>query len=158
EQLRGKVDPQRFNSVANRLMTAGAGAVEETSTPTQEEKFEQEPTMLEDFMLQAEIFMQYSMRSKAAERLERIAKLFPTEEAKNDKLRALYANAGFVPKYGAAAAAAAATSAPAVSPTNGAGADSGKMAAGADENAVDNFARVTEITRNIYRQSSVKGV
>src|SRR6185369_805386 len=28
----------------------------------------------------------------------------------------------------------------------------------ANENAVDNFARVTEITRNIYRQGSVKGV
>ena len=28
----------------------------------------------------------------------------------------------------------------------------------ADENAVDNFSRVTEITRNIYRQANVKGV
>lgn len=160
EQLRGKVDQQRFNSVANRLMTAGAGTVEETSAPAQEEKFDQEPTMLEDFMLQAEIFMQYSMRSKAVERLERIAKLFPHEENQNDKLRALYANAGFVPKYGAgaAAAAAAATSAPAAAPANGAGTDSGRVTAAADENAVDNFARVTEITRNIYRQSSVKGV
>jgi diguanylate cyclase (GGDEF)-like protein len=160
EQLRGKVDQQRFNSVANRLTTVGAGAVEETAQAS-EEKFEQEPTMLEDFMLQAEIFMQYSMRSKAVERLERIAKLFPHEEDQNDKLRSLYANAGFVPKYGAgAAAAAAAAPAPVAAPRNGVGTDSDKIkaAAGADENAVDNFARVTEITRNIYRQSTVKGV
>jgi diguanylate cyclase (GGDEF)-like protein len=101
------------------------------------------------------------MRSKAVERLERIAKLFPHEEDQNDKLRGLYANAGFVPKYGAAAAAATApAAAPAAAPTNGVGTDSGRMAAaaGPDENAVDNFARVTEITRNIYRQSTVKGV
>jgi diguanylate cyclase (GGDEF)-like protein len=160
EQLRGKVDPQRFNAVSNRLVTAGA--IEEAQQP-QEEKFEQEPTMLEDFMLQAEIFMQYSMRSKAIERLERIAKLFPHEEDQNDKLRTLYANAGFVPKYGASAAAAtSAVSAPPApaAAANGAGTDSGRMAAasGPDENAVDNFARVTEITRNIYRQSTVKGV
>ena len=161
EQLRGKVDPQRFSSVANRLATVGAGAVPEAQ-PVQEEKFEQEPTMLEDFMLQAEIFMQYSMRSKAIERLERIAKLFPHEEDQNDKLRALYLNAGFVPKYGAAGAAtpSAPTNAPAPPPTHGAATDNGKSpaTAGPDENAVDNFARVTEITRNIYRQSTVKGV
>jgi len=160
EQLRGKIDAQRFNSVANRLATVGAGTVEETQQ-AQQEKFEQEPTMLEDFMLQAEIFMQYSMRSKAVERLERIAKLFPHEEEQNDKLRTLYANAGFVPKYGVVAPAASPAPAAAAAPaTNGAGTESGKMSAagGQDENAVDNFARVTEITRNIYRQSTVKGV
>jgi diguanylate cyclase (GGDEF)-like protein len=160
EQLRGKIDPQRFNAVANRLATVGAGAVEETKQ-NPEEKFEQEPTMLEDFMLQAEIFLQYSMRSKAIERLERIAKLFPHEEEQNEKLRSLYANAGFVPKYGAAAGSATAADPVSAPPaaTNGAGSESKPApAAGADENAVDNFARVTEITRNIYRQSTVKGV
>jgi diguanylate cyclase (GGDEF)-like protein len=160
EQLRGKIDAPRFNSIANRLATVGAGTVEETQQ-AQQEKFEQEPTMLEDFMLQAEIFMQYSMRSKAVERLERIAKLFPHEEEQNDKLRTLYANAGFVPKYGVVAPATSPAPAASAGPaTNGAGTESGKMpaAGGQEENAVDNFARVTEITRNIYRQSTVKGV
>ena len=55
--------------------------------------------MLEDFILQAEIFLQYSMRAKAIERLERITKLFPHEEDRNDKLRLLFMNAGFTPKY-----------------------------------------------------------
>src|SRR5207245_9213382 len=67
-----------------------------------------EPTVLEDFMLQAEIFLQYSMRSKAVERLERIQKLFPREEEKNEKLRSLYMSAGITPKYAGAPPAPAA--------------------------------------------------
>ena len=34
---------------------------------------ESEPTVLEDFILQAEIYLQYGMRSKALERLERVS-------------------------------------------------------------------------------------
>lgn len=156
EQLRGKVDQQRYNTVSNRLMTAGAA---EETKPSEEEKFEQEPTMLEDFMLQAEIFLQYSMRSKALERLERISKLFPHEEEQNEKLRLLFNNAGYVPKYEGAATAAHAghngaqpNSVPAMPPA------ASRVSAATEESSVDNFARVTEITRNIYRQSTVKGV
>jgi diguanylate cyclase (GGDEF)-like protein len=102
------------------------------------------------------------MRSKAIERLERICKLFPHEEEQNDKLRALFNNAGFVPKYEAAAAAAHAagngSAAPAPLPPPTPATESGKIRAAGEEAAVDNFARVTEITRNIYRQSTVKGV
>lgn len=154
EMLRGKIDQQRYDAVANRL--ASVGAVEDAQK-SEVEQFEQEPTMLEDFMLQAEIFLQYSMRSKALERLERISKLFPHEEDQNEKLHLLYSNAGYVPKYGPAAATAAAVSAPA-RVGNGIPAPPAPVPAAADENAVDNFARVTEITRNIYRQSTVKGV
>lgn len=153
EQLRGKVDQQRLNVVANRLQTAGA--VEEAKEKTPEEQSQQEPTMLEDFMLQAEIFLQYSMRSKAIERLERINKLFPHEEETNEKLHVLYTSAGFAPKYGTEATPPA----EAKSPSNGAPSAPVPLThPAAGENAVDNFARVTEITRNIYRQSTVKGV
>jgi diguanylate cyclase (GGDEF)-like protein len=111
--------------------------------------------VLEDFILQAEIYLQYSMRSKALERLERISKLFPREEEKNEKLRHLYISANFTPAYATAAppksAAAPAAKAPGKAPTP-------PPAPRDDENAVDNFARVTEITRNIYRQGSVKAV
>ncbi len=150
EMLRGKVDASRFNAVANRFQNVakvdeagGAAAPLDTGGD--------ESTVLEDLMLQAEIFLQYSMRSKAVERLNRIQKLFPREEDKNDKLRLLYHNAGLSPKYDGAApppaAAAPAAAPPPVAPT-----------AAGNEGAVDNFARVTEITRNIYRQGNVKGV
>jgi diguanylate cyclase (GGDEF)-like protein len=45
-----------------------------------------------------EIFLQYSLQSKAVERLERIAELFPGEEEKNERLRALYERANWWPK------------------------------------------------------------
>ena len=68
---------------------------QESDTP---ETPEGETTVLEDLMLQAEIFLQYSMRAKSVERLERIHKLFPREEEKIEKLHDLYMSAGFTPR------------------------------------------------------------
>jgi len=146
ETLRGKIDTNKFNTIANRLSSVVRTRTENEAadlieTPELEEEKPKEPTVLEDLMLQAEIFLQYSMRSKAVERLERINKVFPREEEKLEKLAQLFAAAGFVPKY---------DDLPATKPA--------ASAAVAAENAVDNFARVTEITRNIARQSSVKSV
>ncbi|HXZ80568.1 MAG TPA: tetratricopeptide repeat protein [Terriglobales bacterium] len=150
ELLRGKIDANRFNAIANRLAVAAKASkpIEEDSSEAEPPPppTEQEPTVIEDLMLQAEIFLQYSMRSRAMERLERINKLFPREEETREKLRQLYMTAGFVPKYESQAVLAGTNGAP-PAPTGG-----------ADENAVDNFARVTEITRNISRQGSVKAV
>ena len=175
EMLKGKIEQQRYNAISNRLTTVGAQEETPSKDGGGQEAFDKEPTVLEDFMLQAEIFIQYSMRSKAVERLERVNKLFPHEEDKNEKLRTLYMNAGFVPKYDKPAAAAASAPAPSA-PTGGVAPLSafgqapsyggGQTIAAAtvmpalshDESAVDNFGRVTEITRNIYRQSTVKGV
>ncbi len=150
EMLRGKIDGNHYNAIASRFASV-LKLEEESDTP---ETPEGETTVLEDLMLQAEIFLQYSMRAKAVERLERIHKLFPHEEEKLEKLHELYMSAGFTPHYkpepapppAAKPAPATAVSAPA------------PVAAAANESAVDNFARVTEITRNIYRQGSVKGV
>ncbi|HVZ18520.1 MAG TPA: tetratricopeptide repeat protein, partial [Terriglobales bacterium] len=148
--LQGKIDTQRYNAIENRLSTVartstklGSREEEEQAEASPELDSEQsgEPTVLEDLMLQAEIFLQYSMRSKAVERLERINKLFPREEEKREKLAQLYLAAGFVPRYEQAMSA---------------GSSERTTVAAANESAVDNFARVTEITRNISRQSSVK--
>jgi diguanylate cyclase (GGDEF)-like protein len=148
--LKGKIDQNHYNAIANRFSVVGATPGEEKP---KEAAPDSEPTVLEDFILQAEIYLQYGMRSKALERLERINKLFPHEEDKNEKLHNLYANAGFVPKYAGGPAPAAAAAAPA--PVAAAPAPPSPAH---DESAVDNIARVTEITRNIYRQSNVKGV
>jgi diguanylate cyclase (GGDEF)-like protein len=151
--LHGKIDTHRYNAIENRLSTVartstklGSNQEEEQSEASAEAEPSEngEPTVLEDLMLQAEIFLQYSMRSKAVERLERINKLFPHEEDKREKLAQLYVGAGFVPKYEDAKPPAPTPDRPTV--------------AAANESAVDNFARVTEITRNIARQSSVKAV
>ena len=180
EMLKGKIDANRFRAIANRFSgTAKGGSSEEKAEMPVDAG---EPTILEDFMLQAEIFLQYSMRSKAVERLERVSKLFPREEEKNEKLRGLYMSAGFMPKYAAGSSSAAAGAPNTVQvnartvPTPAAGVASQPTVmftspaarsvatpppgtpAAHDESGVDNIARVTEITRNIYRQANVKGV
>ena len=162
EMLRGRIDDHAYSRIANRFhrtdnkpQPAAVAAPEPAvAAPT---RGESEPTVLEDFILQAEIYLQYGMRSKALERIERVSKLFPREEQKNEKLRHLYISAGFTPVYQAAEAARAA--APESAPKEKApAAPPPPSPATYEENAVDNFARVTEITRNIYRQANVKSV
>jgi len=58
-------------------------------------------------MLQAEILVQYGMRSKAIERLQRIQELFPREEERNQDLQRLYIAAGIEPQYAKSASAIA---------------------------------------------------
>jgi len=105
---------------------------------------EYEASILEDLMLQAEIFIQYGLKAKAVERLERVNKLFPGEEERNEKLRALYETAGVQVQKTAAA------SKPAAAAESSAAAES-------DEIQVD-FGRASEITRNVFRQGTVKNV
>ncbi|HWZ43824.1 MAG TPA: tetratricopeptide repeat protein [Candidatus Saccharimonadales bacterium] len=157
EMLRGKIDAGQFNTIATRLKSVAVAATTAPTPPTAPESAEREtageesePAVLEDFILQAEIYLQYGMRSKAMERLARISKLFPHQEDANLKLHSLYHDAGFTPKYQEAGPPAARAEPPAPAPAVPAPVHA--------ENAVDNFARVTEITRNIYRQASVKNV
>jgi diguanylate cyclase (GGDEF)-like protein len=172
DMLRGKIDANRLRTVANRLRNAET----ETGTDEEEEEQESEPTaedlegestVLEDLMLQAEIFLQYSMRSKAMERMERIQKLFPREEEQNDKLRRLYVSAGISPQYKdrrapvqppAAAPVKPAPPAVPAAPVASAPPASPEPATAEGSDSIGDFTRITEITRNIYRQSNVKGV
>ena len=145
EMLRGKIDAAHYNAIASRF--TGVITSNDEAATAQANAQESETTVLEDLILQTEIFLQYSMRSKAVERLERITKLFPHEEDKNEKLMQLYLNAGHVPQYKPEDAVAA-------SPTL----SSPSSRAAANEASMDNISRVSEITRNIYRQSNVKSV
>jgi diguanylate cyclase (GGDEF)-like protein len=163
EMLRGRIDDHEYSRIANRFHRtenkpeAAAAAAPEPATAAPAR--ESEPTVLEDFILQAEIYLQYGMRSKALERLERVSKLFPREEQKNEKLRHLYISAGFTPVYQVAEAAARAIATDSAQKEKAApSAPPPSVPATYEENAVDNFARVTEITRNIYRQANVKSV
>src|ERR1700674_2590125 len=154
EMLRGKIDDNHYKAIANRFQQVVASTLEAGPPPGAVP--DSEPTVLEDFILQAEIYLQYGMRSKALERLERVRKLFPSEEGKNEKLRQLYLTAGrparpgalAEPAEGAPASASVSVSDPAAVPVPWL----------SPETTVDNFARVNEITRNIHRQVNVKSV
>jgi diguanylate cyclase (GGDEF)-like protein len=151
EELRGKIDDQRFNVIASRF-----AAVKKEEQQKQQVKAE-EPTLgaaaLQDLMLQAEILVQYGMRSKAIERLQRIQELFPGEEQRNQDLQKLYLAAGMEPTFsrGAAAAPAAAPAAEKAAPVIA-------SAAMNNEADVSSLTKVAEITRKLYHQGNAEGV
>jgi diguanylate cyclase (GGDEF)-like protein len=162
EKLRGKIEPGQYNRILNRFKKVDLSVEQPASRPAAQPVAparaaapeEPEPTVLEDFILQAEIYLQYGMRSKALERIERINQLFPREEEKNQKLRHLYASAAYTPAYARGAAQAAASVPPAAPPPQSRAASP----ATAEENGLDSLARISEITRNLYRQANVKSV
>jgi diguanylate cyclase (GGDEF)-like protein len=150
EMLRGKIDDNRFKVIASRFSSMADAS---TATPAGQEKM-LGAAALQDLMLQAEILVQYGMRSKAVERLQRIQELFPREEERNPDLRQLYMTAGLEPRY--------AGSAPTPQPASSAPAETRAPQAGVAQSSeaadVNSFARVAEITRKLYRQSNADAV
>ncbi len=149
DQLKGKVEDARFRVISSRFTSVGK--------PAEEPAHVEGPTLgaatLQDLMLQAEILVQYGMRNKAVERLQRIQELFPREEERNEDLQRLYLSAGVTPRYAgsaplppAAAPAPASAAAPAAAPVPDPAAD------------VRSFTRVAEITRKLYHQGTAPAV
>jgi len=148
EMLKGNVEDSRYRAIAARFSSVSS-AVEEPVQP-------QEPTLgastLQDLMLQAEILVQYGMRGKAVERLQRIQELFPREEERNEDLQRLYLSAGVTPRYSGSAPLP-----PAATPGPG---NTAPVAAVAPEPAADvrSFTRVAEISRKLYHQGTAANV
>jgi len=152
EALRGKIADQRFNMIASRFATVKKDEQKAVKAP--------EPTLgaaaLQDLMLQAEILVQYGMRSKAIERLQRIQELFPREEERNPDLQRLYIAAGMETQHARPATVSSPTSAAAGgNPTAASPASAPPAAEAAD---VSSLARVAEITRKLNHQGNAEGV
>lgn len=159
-KLEGKVDPAFLQNVLSRAAKAatvstrtdgftGAGSeAASTAGPATEEA--RAAQALEDLVVQVEIFLQYSLQSKAVERLERIAELFPGQEDSNERLRALYERANWWPK-GAPRKAAPPAAKPA--PVEAAPAPPPAPAPMPAETHRD-LATIAEINRLMYRQST----
>jgi diguanylate cyclase (GGDEF)-like protein len=174
-KLEGKADPGFLQNILARAAKAatvstrtegftGAGREpSENAAGVSEEVRAQQA--LEDLVVQVEIFLQYSLQSKAVERLERIAELFPGEEEKNERLRALYERANWWPKGGgrksatkaAAPAPAAVETPPPLQPAQQLEAYGTSSAPTAAETHRD-LAAIAEINRLMYRQPTPREV
>ena len=169
EMLRGRIDERRLNAIAERFTIAKKAAEQQPVEGPPDEQ-----TMLQDLMLQAEILVQYGMRSKALERLQRIQQLFPGEEDRNEELRRLYMSAGLIqkaaeapPSIAIAAAAGAAsvgggaglvTSPPPSTAFQSSDAVASATAPVKQTGELSDLERVTEIARKLYQETNVKGV
>jgi diguanylate cyclase (GGDEF)-like protein len=106
--LRGNVDDAFLNRISARMaksatVTSNAAPAKVVAShdvaeapPVNEEGRKMQA--LDDLIVQTEIFLQYSLLSKAVERLQRIAAMFPGEEERNSRLQNLYQTANWWPK------------------------------------------------------------
>ncbi len=146
DMLKGKVEDGRFKVISSRFNTVSKPAEE----PVPVDQRTLGASTLQDLMLQAEILVQYGMRNKAVERLQRIQEMFPREEERNEDLQRLYLSAGVTPRYaGAAPLPPTAASTPATASAPPAADPAGD---------VSSFTRVAEITRKLYHQGTAQAV
>src|SRR5487761_378108 len=157
-KLEGKASGSFLRSINARAAKASGNAQTSTSLgtggigdaarapATEEEKSQR---ALDDLIVQAEIFLQYSLQGKAAERLEKIAELFPGHEDRNERLRMLYERANWWPK-GSRGRTQSSTAVPAAPPA-------AEIVASAADTHRD-LAEIAEITRLMYREVTPREV
>ncbi len=158
ERLKGRVDPQFMDAVTARLAkSASQGAQapmmgrqlgeESEGLLTEESRAHQ---ALEDLMVQAEIFLQYSLQAKAIERLEKIAEMFPGEEERNERLRNVYETARWWPEGSRRKRRLAPGEPLAEAPQSRTGAYAAET--------LRDLAKISEINQNVYRQPTPRAV
>ena len=89
------------------------------------------------------MYHQYQLSAKLAETVEKIDRTFPGADEKNQRVRDLYAAAAYTPKFKSPAADSAAQT---------------SRADGASPQSLDDLRKISEITANIYRESTPQGV
>ncbi|HEY7617153.1 MAG TPA: GAF domain-containing protein, partial [Terriglobales bacterium] len=149
EMLRGRIDENRFQVIASRFTSA----TKSEQQPSRSEEVTLGTAALQDLMLQAEILVQYGMKTKAVERLQRIQELFPHEEDRNEDLQRLYISAGMTPKY-----AGSAPVLPANIPSAPGPSDPASTSHSGEASDVSSLTKVAEITRKLYKQSTANSV
>lgn len=150
ELLHGKIDENRYKMIAARFSSASTNR----TPPGKTEERLLGAAALQDLILQAEILVQYGMRSKAIERLQHIKELFPGEAEHNEVLQRLYLAAGMsaereaptLPPLQAPAVVAPGPVVPTSAPVSSEAAD------------VATLTKVSEITSKLYRQSNASAL
>ena len=167
KKLDGKVDANYIRNISMRMakaaavtgpVTPAAGASDAAAPAAGPAEGARAKHALEDMLVQAEIFLQYSLPNKAIEWLQKIADSFPGEEDRNERLRNLYGQANWWPPNrpkpaaagGAPAAAApAAPAAPVAAPA---------QASAFSSETMGDLSKISEITKLVYRQTTPKTV
>jgi len=171
EILRGRVDDAYVNRLSSRMMKAGqatgghaprSGVLQRASGPLASPEAGRQMQALEDLIVQTEIFLQYSLQSKALERLQKIAAMFPGEEARNARLSSLYQTANWWPPGAQKTPTEApAKNEPAAAPPSvgepQAGGIAGKTGVYSAETLRD-LSKISEINQKIFRQQTPRAM
>jgi diguanylate cyclase (GGDEF)-like protein len=169
-RLKGHVDEGYFKRASARLARSGTTAASAQHHARNPESATQNEggrklQALEDLIVQTEIFLQYSLQTKALERLQKIAAMFPGEEENHPRLRNLYQTANWWPEGRAKQKVPDVTEAPrnavvpAVVPaaepsTSGVTGRTGVYTA----ETLRDLAKISEINQKIFRQQTPRAM
>ncbi len=162
EALRGHVDEAFLKRVASRMASSAASAappprpaVGQSAGPPQPVTDEgRKLQALEDLIVQTEIFLQYSLQSKALERLQKIASMFPGEEERNTRLRNLYQLANWWPQGARPTTAEPTPEAPTVEAQAVTTGKTGVYSA----DTLRDLSKISEINQKIFRQQTPRAM
>jgi diguanylate cyclase (GGDEF)-like protein len=172
EIMRGRVDDAYVNRLSSRMMKAGQATGghaprsgispgSSASGPLANPEGGRQLQALEDLIVQTEIFLQYSLQSKALERLQRIASLFPGEEARNARLSSLYQTANWWPPGAPkpkAEPAAKAESAPAAPVAESQPVTVTTKTGVYSADTLRDLSKISEINQKIFRQQTPRAM
>jgi diguanylate cyclase (GGDEF)-like protein len=163
-RLEGKADASYVSSFRGRLSKSAGSSAPVVTTRTHfgeggteapghaPDKNPQRTQTLEDMIVQTEIFLQYSLEAKAKERLQKIAEMFPGDEEKNARLRALYDQAKWWPA-GSKMQPHAQTTSGTASQTNPA------LKTGAfNADTLRDLTKMSEVNKVLFRQPTAKAI
>jgi diguanylate cyclase (GGDEF)-like protein len=160
DQLQGRADAALLSRLRTRLSNAATHAPQSTPAENvQGNSGEISPAILEDvrtaqsledLLVQAEIFVQYSLQSKAIERLQKIMELFPGEDGRNERLQGLFEAAHWWPEANAVPPRAE-------RPLPLLEEQVSRTASYAPETLRD-LAKISEINQNVFRQPSPRAM
>jgi diguanylate cyclase (GGDEF)-like protein len=164
ERLRGHVDESFLKRLSGRLAKSGdlttaprhASSGQSTAPPPPTTEEGRQHQALEDLIVQTEIFLQYSLQSKALDRLQKIALMFPGEEEHNARLRNLYQTANWWPK-GAPKPQAESTIASRAAADEVQPVITGKTGVYSAETLRD-LSKISEINQKIFRQQTPRAM
>jgi diguanylate cyclase (GGDEF)-like protein len=162
--LKGRVGDEFLSRVKSRLSNAATHRSDTPALERRQDKSNKPVTVipedvqtgqtLEDLLVQAEIFVQYSLQSKAIERLQRIVELFPGEPENNERLRGLFEAAHWWPEAGAVPRTPVELSRPAIEePANRA-----TTAIPYAPETLRDLAKISEINQTVFRQPSPRAM
>jgi diguanylate cyclase (GGDEF)-like protein len=164
DQLKGRASDDFLSRVKSRMSNAATHRPEVSVMESRRGKNDEPSTAilrdvqsgqtLEDLLVQAEIFVQYSLQSKAVERLQRIVELFPGEEEHNERLQGLFEAAHWQPAESVLSRKRMeSVRAPVQEPAN-------RDAAASlySPDTLRDLAKISEINQNVFRQPSPRAM
>ncbi len=139
----------RFSQVATHA-TQGGPAPSERIAPQEDSESAGGQQTLEDLIVQAEIFLQYSLQVKAIEQLQKIVELFPGEQEGNERLRHLCKLAHWWPEGATPRTASAAPAS--------ARAEVEREIKDDSADTMRDLAKISEINQSLFRLASPRAV